>query len=183
MVFLALFMYIMSYPKTTPDPVTAIVEDTPATTTTTTTSTTTTLDPFHPYRELMGNRTVIYLNRTINETIIINTTEYVNITQTAYIYELSPNQLQQIDNMRPTKCMSPPCSQGYAMAKDDCRSIVGLATSKYSEAWGTGYDPMFRWNQSLICFDGGEMPITLPAHHWRIIFADGEYQLWNLKNE
>ena len=144
---LALLFYILSFPKSDLGLSSGGgVSSTITTTSSTVSTTSTTLLPF--LSEQIDPSTINY----VNVTRIINKTETIyNIENlTRYItLNVSSEQTKALLNMRPVSCSTAPCSHGYSLAKSDCLDILSLKGSRFSEAWGMGYDPFAVEKQRL----------------------------------
>jgi len=114
---------------------------------------------------------IIYINQTryINQTINI-----VNITEKEEFYNFSLIQKNLLLNLKPDRCHTIACSEGFFKAKDEMMDIMDFKKSRYSEKPSIGYDPFFyeKKNDSIISFnlldDGFGNYFILNQSFWRI---------------
>jgi len=134
---------------------------------------------------------IIVMNRTYwtNKTNIINITVYDNVTvinqkniTAYYTLNLTAFQQQQLMNLKPDRCFTTGCSDGFDKAKREMLSILELKGPKFRETFGTGYDPFFKVNDSQAVFniysDAVGDYLNLNGSYWYLTIP-GQYQYIN----
>lgn len=141
-------------------------------TTTTTTSTSTTIGSFY----YLTTTSTVQPQQHI-QTINIYKYQYINET-----LDLTSIQENYLMNMIPTKCFSPPCSQGFFECKANTLNILNLKKSEFSERKQTNIMELLRDIQTdKTCFpiknDGFGEYLELNANTWSLIKNDTKYVL------
>jgi hypothetical protein len=137
-----------------------------------------------------------------NEDIVIkehNITRYIDvineINMTRQIIEeiklnLTDKQSKLILNLKPHKCFSPACNEGFFKAKNEVLDILKWNKSKFKESIKTGMSELInpkKENESLACFElehklYGDY-LTFDNRYWRLVNEYNESVLENILNK
>ena len=165
-IILALFLYILSYPKGETKEAPKI-EKPPVNVTTTTTTI--------PEAEILNysevKEQIRWINRTVYNIVELNITNVTNIVNITYeTMNITGIQQKELMNMKPDQCFTGGCSDGFDKAKRECLAILELKAPKYRETFGSGYDPFRSENESQATFlyNKSEGYIPLNGTFWYV---------------
>lgn len=164
MIGLILFLILLSFPKGEP-------KQSPIEPTSTSSTFLVTTSSTIPQAQILNYSEIKDKIRWINRTRFINITNVTNIVNITYeTMNMSGYQQKLLMNMKPDRCFTAGCSDGFDKAKREALAILDLKAPKFKESFGTGYDPFMQNNisQAVFYYNTKEGYIPLNGTFWYV---------------